>query len=44
MALSTPGIWWEPAAVDTVTLDSPKARRIGPCWVSVFYTRMNGMT
>ena len=32
-----------PAAVATVTLDKPNARWIGPCRVSVFCTRMNGM-
>ena len=39
-----PGISCSPAAVATVTLDRPNARKMGPWRVSVFCTRMKGMT
>lgn len=42
-SFASPGITCSPAAVATVTLESPKARRIGPWRVSVFWTRMKGM-
>ena len=40
---ASPGMTCSPAAVATVTLESPNARRIGPWRVSVFWTRMKGM-
>ena len=42
-SFASPGITCSPAAVATVTLERPKARRIGPWRVSVFWTRMKGM-
>ena len=42
-SFASPGMTCSPAAVATVTLESPKARRIGPWRVSVFWTRMKGM-
>ena len=42
-SFASPGITCSPAAVATVTLERPNARRIGPWRVSVFWTRMKGM-
>ena len=42
-SFASPGMTCSPAAVATVTLERPKARRIGPWRVSVFWTRMKGM-
>ena len=42
-SFASPGMTCSPAAVATVTLERPNARRIGPWRVSVFWTRMKGM-